>query len=346
MTFKKGNICAWIGRVCGLAWPILGRLGRLDSSSNLDRPTIPFNLFRRRLHKTKLTGTYVSEGNSQSLADKINATGSKIAELTSKVSASTKSAISKTNEAVKTAVSNSKARADARREEKAKKAKEDFSAEGIIDDIPPMVTLPEFENERMAIVSEQNENQVMMLEHMQRLSERVDILERRHKARLEELFKVSQEVEEDEVPDKEIVPIIGASAAMVEALHVLGVSIVWIAILIGIDKYGDGNDIVLASVYPLAIFSWSIGAFSWALYLLHRLMKSGIRIPLLIRLQTSLAVGLITLMGVMLNDDSMGTVSSVWTWGTLVTIVLLMGSSMIATAWRSTKKLVSNKSDD
>jgi len=79
---------------------------------------------------------------------------------------------------------------------------------------------------------------------------------------------------------------------------------------------------------------------------LHRLLKSGIRIPLLIRLQTSLAVGLITLMGVMLNDDSMGTVSSVWTWGTLVTIVLLMGSSMIATAWRSTKKLVSIKPDD
>ena len=112
----------------------------------------------------------MSKEKSQSLADKLNATGSKIAELTSKVSASTKSAISKTNDAVKTAVSNSKARADARREEKAKKTKEDFSAEGIIDDIPPMVTLPEFENERMAIVSEQNENQVMMLEHMQRLS--------------------------------------------------------------------------------------------------------------------------------------------------------------------------------
>ena len=60
---------------------------------------------------------------------------------------------------MKTAVSNSKARAEARREEKAKKAKEDFSAEGILDDIPPMVTLPEFENERMTIVSEQNENQ-------------------------------------------------------------------------------------------------------------------------------------------------------------------------------------------
>ena len=283
----------------------------------------------------------MSEEKSQSLAEKINATGSKIAELTSKVSASTKSALHRTNDAVKTAVSNSKAKIEARREQKAKKAKEDFSSEGIIDDIPPMVTLPEFENERMAIVSEQNDNQVMMLEHMQRLSERVDVLERRHKARLEELFTVSQEQFADDDNEEEKVTIIGTNAAMVEALHVLGVSIVWIAILIGIDKYGDANDIVLASTYPLAIFSWSLGAFTWALYLLHRLLKSGIRIPLLIRLQTSLAVGLITLMGVMLNDDSMGTVSSVWTWGTLVTIGLLIGSSIIATAWRSTKRLVS-----
>tara|TARA_B100001778_G_C18475565_1_gene577850 strand:- start:43 stop:909 length:867 start_codon:yes stop_codon:yes gene_type:complete len=288
----------------------------------------------------------VPEEKSQSLAEKINATGSKIANLTSKISASTKSAMHRTNDAVKAAVSSSKAKIEARREEKAKKAKEEFSAEGIIDDIPPMVTLPEFENERMAIVSEQNDNQVMMLEHMQRLSERVDVLERRHKARLEELFTVSKEQAIDDDNDEEKVPIIGTSAAMVEALHVLGVSIVWIAILIGIGKYGDGNDIVLASAYPLAIFSWSLGAFTWALYLLHRLLKSGIRIPLLIRLQTSLAVGLITLMGVMLNEDSMGTVSSVWTWGTLVTIGLLIGSSMIATAWRSTKKLVSLSPED
>jgi hypothetical protein len=50
-------------------------------------------------------------------------------------------------------------------------------------------------------------------------------------------------------------------------------------------------------------------------------------------------------MGVMLNDNSMETVSSVWTWGTMVTIGLLIGSSMIATAWRSTKKLVSVNSE-
>ena len=101
----------------------------------------------------------MSEEKSQSLADKINATGSKIAELTSKVSASTKSALSKTNEAVKTAVSNSKARAEAR-ERKSKESKRRFSAEAPSMIFLQMVTLPEFENERMAIVSEQNENQV------------------------------------------------------------------------------------------------------------------------------------------------------------------------------------------
>ena len=37
-------------------------------------------------------------------------------------------------------------------EKKKQRIKEDFLAEGILDDIPPMVTLPEFENERMAIV--------------------------------------------------------------------------------------------------------------------------------------------------------------------------------------------------
>ena len=334
-------------RVCGLAWPILGRLGRLDSSSNLDRPTKKINLKRRSLDIHKHSGATVAEEKFQSLlAEKINATGAKIAELTSKLSSSTKSVITKTNDALKSAVSNSKAKLDERRDEKSKRAKEELSAEGIIDDIPPMVTLPEFENERLAIVSEQNDNQVMMLEHMQRLSERVDILERRHKARLEELFEVNHNPNIEEEIDEEKVAIIGTSAAMVEALHVLGVSIVWIAILIGIDKYGDANDIIFASAYSLGMFSWSLGAFSWALYLLHRLVKSGLRIPLLIRLQTSLAVGLITLMGVMLNRDSMGTVSSVWTWGTTLTIGLLIGSSMIATAWRSTKKLVSINNDD
>ena len=208
-----------------------------------------------------------------------------------------------------------------------------------------MVALPEFENERMEIVNEQHESQILMLEHMQRLSERVDILERRHKARLEELFDASTEdIEEDEELLDAKQEIIGASEVMVETLHILGASMMWIVALIGLDRFMDGKNLMINSVYPAGAFVWSIGAFSWVLYLFYRLSKSGIKIPLLIRIQTSLAVGLITVMGVLLNDES-ATVTSVWTWGTLVTLGLLIGSSMVATAWKTTKKVVGIKGD-
>ena len=71
------------------------------------------------------------EEKSQSLlAEKLNATGAKIANLTSKVSASTKHAISKTNNAVKAAVSNSKAKIEERRDERAKRQKKTFRLKG------------------------------------------------------------------------------------------------------------------------------------------------------------------------------------------------------------------------
>ena len=279
------------------------------------------------------------------LSEKLNMTGKKIASLSNKVAGATKSAITATNDAVKKVVSDSKEKLDERREKKIEKAKLEFSSAGIIDDIPPMVALPEFENERMEIVNEQHENQVMMLEHMQRLSERVDILERRHKARLEELFNASNQdsEEEDEISESKQ-EIIAASDVMVETLHILGASMMWIVALIGLDRFMDGKNLMINSVYPAGAFVWSIGAFSWVLYLFYRLSKSGIKIPLLIRIQTSLAVGLITVMGVLLNDEST-TVTSVWTWGTLVTLGLLIGSSMVATAWKTTKKMVGIKGD-
>jgi hypothetical protein len=63
-------------------------------------------------------------------------------------------------------------------------------------------------------------------------------------------------------------------------------------------------------------------------------------LPGLLRFQASLGVGMATTIGILINDDSTATVSSVWTWGTIIAIGLLLGSSMIATAWNSTKKLV------
>ena len=304
-------------------------------------------------------------GDTPTIADRLNATGSKLAELSKKAAEATKvvaqktaevsidaaqsatkaskNAVSKTNEKVKQAVQDSKDKRNEKREMKAQKAKEELLSEPILSDAPSMVTLPEFQNERMEVVNEQQSNQLLLLEEMQRLSSRVDSLERRQKNSVKQsgnqMIPVTEgPIETDSKSDTK--QMIGTSEAMGEMLHILGASLLWIVALVGMDQFATEKQLMLTSAYPADLLIWSVGSFSWVMYLLHRLGKSGLKMPLLIRVQASLAVGITTLMGLMLNGDSMSTVSNVWTWGTILAIALLLGSSMLATAWRSTKKLV------
>ncbi len=299
------------------------------------------------------------------MSERLNATGSKLAELSKKAALATKSAVikttevsidaaqsatkasknavAKTNEKVKQAVQDSKEKRNEKRELKAQKAKEELLSEPILNDVPAMITLPEFENERMEVVNEQQTNQLLLLEEMQRLSSRLDTLERKHKNSVKhsssELIPVEESVLQTE-SRSDTKQMIGTSEAMGEMLHILGASLLWIVALVGMDQFATDQELMLTEAYPGKLLIWSVGSFTWVMYLLHRLGKSGLKMPLLIRVQAALAVGITTLMGLMLNDDSMSTVSNVWTWGTILAIALLLGSSMLATAWRSTKKLV------
>ena len=300
------------------------------------------------------------------LTERLNITGSKLAELSKKAAIATKSAVikttevsidaaqsatkisksavSKTNDAVKKVVQDSKTKRDQKRETNVKKIKEELSSSPILDDIPSMVTLPEFENQRMLVVNEQQTNQLLLLEEMQRLSSRMDTMERRQRILAKNtdssLIPVFEGPLDTNTIEDDSNQMIGTSEAMGEMLHILGASLLWIVALIGLDKFVTERELMLTSTYPVDLLLWSVGSFSWVMYLLFRLGKSGLKMPLLIRTQASLAVGITTLMGLMMNDDSMSTVSNVWTWGTILAIALLLGSSMLATAWRTTKKLV------
>jgi hypothetical protein len=195
----------------------------------------------------------------------------------------------------------------------------------------------------MLVVNEQQTNQLLLLKEMQRLSSRIDSLEKKSRLNVEQSEYNSSSVEghspsKSSTNDK--TRIIGTNRVMGEMLHILGASLLWIVALVGIDQFVTEKQLMLTSAYPADLLLWSVGSFGWVMYLLHRLGKSGLKMPLLIRVQASLAVGITTLMGLMLNDDEMSTVSNVWTWGTILAIALLLGSSMLATAWRSTKKLV------
>ena len=272
------------------------------------------------------------------LAERLNATGNKLAELSKKVSDSTKTAVGNANESIKNAISENKQKRDAKRQKKLEEARVELSGEGLLDDVPSMVTLPEFEQERMSIVSEQNENLVLVLEEMQRLSERVDSLEKKNRnlmASDKKINKKSKKTERSENEDS-------TSPIMSEVIHLLGASLIWIIALFGADKYITDRGLMILESYPAEIPLWGIGATTWSLYLLYRIGKKSptLMLPRLLRFQASLAVGITTTIGIMINDDSTSTVSSVWTWGTIIAIGLLLGSSMIATAWNSTKKLV------
>ena len=279
-----------------------------------------------------------------SMTDKLNLTKQRLSELSQKVAKGTKTMISNTNESIKTTVAKHKEKRNQKAQEKISNAKQEIGQDGLMDDVPPMVTLPEFEDEKMEIVAEQNETMISIVEEMQRLSERLDSVERRvRNVSTTESKKVKLPIKNDNPTAEKIEP----SPVMREVIHLLGASLVWIVVLFGIDKFLSDNAILIVDSYPAEIPIWGIGALTWSYYLLQRLGKSSkaLQLPKLLMFQTSIAVGITTTFGLMVNDETMTTVSNVWIWGTVIAVGLLFASSMIASAWTSTKKLVGLKSD-
>jgi len=280
-----------------------------------------------------------------SMSEKLNLTKQRLSALSQKVAESTKNMINSTNESIRTNVAKHKEKREQKNQEKLAAAREAIGKDGLMDDVPAMVTLPEFEDEKLEIVAEQNESMISIVEEMQRLSERLDAVERRfrnlgtnNEKKAGKITKVAETT-----PSKEIEP----SPVMREVIHLLGASLVWIVVLFGIDKYLSDNAVLLLDSYPAEIPIWGVGAMTWSYYLLRRLGNSSkaLQLPKLLMFQTAIAVGITTTFGLMVNDETMTTVSNVWIWGTVIAVGLLFASSLIASAFSSTKRLVGLKGD-
>ena len=280
-----------------------------------------------------------------SMSEKLNLTKQRLSALSQKVAESTKNMINSTNESIRTNVAKHKEKREQKNQEKLAAAKEAIGKDGLMDDVPAMVTLPEFEDEKLEIVAEQNESMISIVEEMQRLSERLDAVERRFRNlgtnNEKKAGKISKVAET--TPSKEIEP----SPVMREVIHLLGASLVWIVVLFGIDKYLSDNTVLILDSYPAEIPIWGVGAMTWSYYLLRRLGNSSkaLQLPKLLMFQTAIAVGITTTFGLMVNDETMTTVSNVWIWGTVIAVGLLFASSLIASAFSSTKRLVGLKGD-
>ena len=281
----------------------------------------------------------MTDSEPSTLSEKLAMTKKRLGILSKKVASSTKSMVENTNNSIKTTISEQKEKRQQKKQEKLAQTKTELSEAGLLDDVPSMITLPEFENERMEIASEQNETMITIVEEMQRLSERIDHLERRHKVIT--TSNKSQQITTKE-PEQQSETNTTTSPVMGEVIHLLGASLVWIVVLFGADKFISERAILIMDSYPAEIPIWGIGAMTWSMYMLSRLGQSSnmLRLPKLLLFQTSAAVGITTSLGLMVYDETMTTVSSVWVWGTVIAIGLLLAASMIASVWQSTKNLV------
>ena len=252
-------------------------------------------------------------------------------------------AVDRTNQSIQSGLANAKERKEKRREEKIATLQEEISGDGIIETLPDMVDLPtpeERENERhehLAMFEAQTETQLSIIEELQRMSSRLDDLERRNRALATPIPSVNESTS-SKSPTKRM----EEGQVVTEALVVLGASLLWVVTILGLDQVINEQGMTSVGKVPLSPVVWAVGTSSWTMYILARLARVGpvLDAPRGLRIQTSLAVGITTLMALVFTDDTTAAMSDVWVWGTVGVVALMLTAGLIASAWRSTKRLV------
>ena len=279
-----------------------------------------------------------------SIMEFLQKTKSQIADLSKKAANATKSGIETTTEAIQSKVVETKERSKKKKEAKLESIKSEIKEEGYIDAAPPMMILPEVDAQQFELLNSQNEAQIQIVEEMVRISERLDMLERR-------ITKLGTAVTKD-VPmttivdsEPEIQPErreVRSGNVLIEVLNIMGASLLLLVSLFSADGYLRDNEILFLNTYEPSIVLWTIGVFSWSMFLFFRMARVGtvLTVPILYRVQISLAIAMAAMMGMLLSEESLSTISSAWVWTTVLASAAIIGVSMITSAWRMTKQVV------
>lgn len=295
--------------------------------------------------RLKATGSRMSDL-SKKAADATKEAAAKVAksskEAADKVATASKEAANKTSEAVSDAVQARKDKKHEKLTQKIEDTKAELKDDGFITVAPAMITLPEFEEERMAVMADEHDILVDLVDHMQALSERIDGLERKYRAVAQAELASPSPSNEGDVASTTSRATARQQQPMTAALSLLGSSLVWVVLLTGLDRYLTSNDIMLFTNYPAQIPVWGLGAGSWLVFVLHQIGKTAplLKVPTPMLVQTGVAVAITTMMALLLSDDTISTMSGMWTWGTAIAVAVLVSSSLIASAYRTTKTLL------
>ena len=288
------------------------------------------------------------EGSAQdkSILDFLQKTKLQIADLSKRAATATKSGIETTKEAIQSKVVESKERSKKKKEAKLESIKSEIRDEGFIDSTPPMMVLPDVDVEQFELLSSQNEAQIQIVEEMIRLSERIDLLERRLTSigtSMTKGLEISHSELDSEVKKEKRE--VRSGNVLVEVLNIMGASLLLLVSLFSVDGYIRDNDLLLMSKYQLSIPLWTTGIFAWSMFLFYRMARVGtvLTVPLLYRFQISIAIAMAAMMGMLLSEESLSTISNAWVWTTVLASAAIVGVGMITSAWRMTKQMVGVK---
>ncbi|MBJ14000.1 MAG: hypothetical protein CMB70_01335 [Euryarchaeota archaeon] len=281
---------------------------------------------------------------ANSIMDFLQKTKSQIADVSKRAALATKSGIESTTDAIQSKVAETKERSKTKKEAKIESIKSEIKDDGYIDEAPSMMILPAIDSQQFELLNSQNEAQIQIVEEMIRLSERIDLIERRLTSLGEAVTKVSIESRNKPLLNKENSEYrpVGGSSVLVEVLNILGASLLLLVSMFAIDGYVQDNQLKLMNKYSLSTSLWTSGVFTWSMFLFHRMARVGtvLAVPLVYRIQISLAISMAAMMGMLLSEESLSTISSAWIWTTVLASAAIVGVSMITSAWRMTKKMV------
>jgi hypothetical protein len=280
-----------------------------------------------------------------SIMDFLQKTKSQIADLSKRAAIATKSGIESTTGAIQNKVVESRERSKKKKEAKMESIKSEIREEGYIESTPPMMILPEVDAQQFELLNSQNEAQIQIVEEMLRLSERIDSLERRITKLgtavtkdLPESTTIVEDDSENSLEKREV----RSGNVLIEVLNIMGASLLLLVSLFSADGYLRDNEILLFDTYQPSIPLWTVGVFTWSMFLFFRMARVGtvLTVPIIYRIQISLAIAMAAMMGMLLSDESLSTISSAWVWTTVLASAAIIGVSMITSAWRMTKKMV------
>ena len=248
------------------------------------------------------------------------------------------------SEKIKSEMERRRAEKEKRHTENMKQVRESLSKDilPVTEHIPPQVTIPveEYESLYAQIAELQNEcqQQMKLVGEMQALTE--ELVQREEKDTSTELVVLDQKTPQL-LSEREREGLVSEMKnSMDQILLSLGGSVVWAAMLIGIDLYLNTQGYTYQG-YSLNVIVWPVGTALWSLFLLGRLAKARTFLTMgwSMRIKTALGIGLATELAMLLMNEEMQAITNVWGWSATVALTAFLLSGFFRGIWGTFARL-------